>query len=252
MAEARQYCDIAKELVDMRGLRAAFLMIAVLAAVAILAGCEQRANIRGDQTVVLLIDDQTDFLAVRGREPIPQSQAQGLIDATNAVIGAAAKNNVPVAYVRDEFSQFELIAYLEHHGAAPQLWAGSELDPSINEWAGPYFTKTVDDAFGNSRLQGWLEMQQAGKLVIGGVYAGGSVLATARGAIARGFHVVVLSDAIAGHNDADRDSAIKALKDAGARIQTSQEFISSLGSDVTATELPRPKIEYSNPNGLPG
>ena len=73
---------------------------------------------------------------------------------------------------------------------------GFNSDPSIHEWAGPYFTKTQQDAFHNSRLQSWLAMQQAGKLIIGGVYADGSVLATTRGAIQRGFHVVVLSDAI--------------------------------------------------------
>jgi nicotinamidase-related amidase len=226
--------------------------MAALGAVMALAGCEGRANIRGDQTVVLLIDDQADFLAANGRDPIPQNQAQGLIAATNAVIDAAAKNNVSVAYVRDEFSQFDLIAYFEHHGAAPALWAGSQLDPSIHEWAGPYFTKSVADAFRNSKLQGWLEMERAGKLVIGGVFADQSVLATARGAIARGFHVVVISDAIAAHSDADRDSALKALRDAGAHIQTSQEFISSLGSDSATAELPKPVIEYTNPNGLPG
>jgi nicotinamidase-related amidase len=233
----------------MKGFKGTLLTMAALAAVTALAGCGPRANIRGDQTVVLLIDDQADFLAANGREPIPQNQAAGLIDATNAVIDAASKSDVPVAYMRDEFSQFDLIDYYEHHGAAPALWAGSELDPSVHEWAGPYFTKTRDDAFSNSRLQGWLAMQRAGKLVIGGVFADGSVLATARGAIARGFHVVVISDAIAAHTDADRDAAIKALKDAGAHVQTSQEFIADLGS--ASAELPKPKIEYTNPNGLP-
>src|ERR1700749_2359991 len=130
----------------MRGLRAALLTMAALGAVMALAGCEERANIRGDQTVVLLIDDQYDFLNVRGREPVPKNQAQGLIGATNAVINAASNNNVPVAYVRDAFSKFDLVAYFKHHGAAPALWAGSQLDPRVNEWAWPYFTKSSEDA----------------------------------------------------------------------------------------------------------
>jgi nicotinamidase-related amidase len=145
-----------------------------------------------------------------------------------------------------------LIDFLERHGATPRLWAGSQLDPRIGEWAGPYFTKTHDDAFRNSKLQGYLDMQRAGKLVIGGVFADGSVLATTRGAIQRGFHVVVISDAIGAHSDEDRENAIKALKDAGARVQTSAEFISSLSADTASTELPKPEIEYTNPNGLPG
>lgn len=236
----------------MRGFRAALLTMAALTVVVVLTGCGERANIRGDNTVVLLVDDQYDFLNVRGRQPIPQNQAQGLIDATNAVIGAASKNNVPVAYVRDEFSQFDLIAYFDHHGAAPALWAGSELDPRVQEWAGPYFTKSTEDAFRNSRLQGWLAMQRAGKLVIGGVFADGSVLATVRGAIARGFHVIVISDAIGAASDQDLDTAIKAMKDAGAHVQTSQEFAASLSSDMSNGSLPEPKIEYTNPNGLPG
>ena len=236
----------------MRGLRAALMAIAALTAVIALAGCEERANIRGDQTVVLLIDDQYDFLNVRGREPVPANQAAELIAATNAVIDGASKNNVPVSYVRDEFSQFDLVDYFKHHGAAPALWAGSQLDPRVSEWAGPYFTKSSEDALRNPQLQGWLAMQRAGKLVVGGVFADGSVLATVRGAIDRGFHVVVLSDAIAAHTDEDRDTALKALKDAGAHVQTSQEFVSSLTSEAATAELPEPKIEYTNPNGLPG
>jgi nicotinamidase-related amidase len=157
-----------------------------------------------------------------------------------------------VTYVRDEFSPFDLVDFVKRHGAAPRLWAGSQLDPRISEWAGPYFTKTHHDALRNSKLQGWLAMQQAGKVVIGGVFADGSVLATARGAIQRGFHVVVISDAIAAHSDQDRETALKALADAGAHVQTSQEFIASLASDAAAAQLPRPAIEYSNPNGLPG
>lgn len=236
----------------MRGLRATLLTMAALSAVIAFAGCEERANIRGDQTVVLLIDDQYDFLNVSGRDPVPENQAQGLIGATNAVIDAASKNNVAVAYVRDEFSQFDLVAYFKHHGAAPALWAGSQLDPRVNEWAGPYFTKSREDAFRNPKLQGWLAMQRAGKLVVGGVFADGSVLATVRGAIDRGFHVVVLSDAIAARTDEDRDTALKTLKEAGAHVQTSQEFVNSLASDAATAELPEPKIEYTNPNGLPG
>jgi nicotinamidase-related amidase len=232
--------------------RAALLITAALSVILGLAGCEERANIRGDKPVVMFLDDQADYLRANGRDPVAQNQVPGLVQATNAIIDAAAKNDVPVTYVRDEFSAFDLVAYFEHHGAAPSLWAGSELDPSINEWAGTYFTKTHEDAFRNPKLQGWLAMQQAGKLIIGGVYADGSVLATTRGAIQRGFHVVVISDAIAAANDQDRDAALKALADAGAHIQTSQEFIASLTSDASSSELPQPVIEYTNPNGLPG
>jgi biuret amidohydrolase len=228
------------------------LTTAAFAATILLAGCESRANIRGDHTVVMFVDDQADYLRADGPDPVAQNQVPGLIGATNAIIAAAAKNDVPVAFIRDEFSPFDLIEFIERRGAAPRLWAGSELDPSIGEWAGPYFTKTRADAFRNPKLQGYLDMQRAGKLVIGGVFADGSVLATARGAIQRGFHVVVISDAIAAHSDEDRDNAVKALRDAGAHVETSQEFIASLSSDTAATELPEPAIEYTNPNGLPG
>ena len=236
----------------MRRFRAALLTTAAFAAIIGLAGCEQRADIKGDRPVVLLLDDQADFLQAGGRDPVASSQIPGLIQATNAVIDAAAKNNVPVSYVRDEFSPFDLVTFFEHSGAAPRLWAGSQLDPSIGEWAGPYFTKTQDDAFTNSRLQGWLSMVEAGKLVIGGVFADSSVVATTRGAIRRGFHVIVLSDAIAARTDADRDTALKTLGDLGAHIQTSQEFIASLASDAATAQIPQPAIEYTNPNGLPG
>ena len=57
-----------------------------------------------------------------------------------------------------------------------------------------------------------------------------AVAATALDAIKRGYKVTVISDAIAGSNDEARDKALAELKGAGAQIETSAQFIASLGS----------------------
>jgi hypothetical protein len=114
--------------------------------------------------------------------------------------------------------------------AALRYEAGSALDPKLDGTAGVYFNKQHGDAFSNSEFGSHLEALNLGNLVIAGVFAGGSVAATALDAIKRGYKVTIISDAIAGSDDEARDKALAELKGAGAQIETSAQFIASLGS----------------------
>jgi nicotinamidase-related amidase len=108
---------------------------------------------------------------------------------------------------------------------------GSELDPRIPGAAGIYLTKDTANAFSNPWLSTQLESTlSASHLVIAGVNADGAVLETARAAIARGYKVTVISDAVAAESDEARQAALNELKSAGAEIMTSAEYIASLSA----------------------
>ncbi|MHB8383907.1 MAG: isochorismatase family protein, partial [Candidatus Binataceae bacterium] len=66
------------------------------------------------------------------------------------------------------------------------------------------------------------------RIVLCGVYAGDCVTATARGALSRGFAVVILSDAVGAPNATERRSALAKLASDGAQIETTEEFINAL------------------------
>jgi nicotinamidase-related amidase len=203
---------------------AAFVLMAI-------GGCEEghRAAKSNDPALVL-IDLQRSFLTPTGERPVAETQVDPLIKAVNGMIDAARKQVVPVIYIKDEFSRFQFIGNLARDDAALRYEPGSAFDPRIDYAAGVYFTKQCEDGFSNSYFESHLNTLEVGRVVIAGVYANRSVLETAKSAIQRGFGVTVLSDAVAAESDAARDSALRQLKEAGAEIQTSDQFIASLNA----------------------
>jgi len=197
----------------------------------VLSGCESErrpADSKGNAPAIVLIDLQRSFLNSEGASPVAQEQIEPLIKTTNAMIDAARKQAVPIIYIKDEFSRFQFVGNMERDDAALRYEPGSGLDPRIDDTAGVYFAKECEDGFSNDFFGSHLEAIEAGHLVIGGVYADRSVLETAKSAMLRGYRVTVISDAVAAESDAVRDTALKELRDAGAEIQTSEEFIGSL------------------------
>jgi nicotinamidase-related amidase len=196
-----------------------------------LSACEEEhrpAESKGGATAIVLVNFQLSFLAPNGPMAVAQDQVDPMIKAANAVIGAARKQVAPVIYVKDEFSPFQFAGNMSRGYAAMRFEAGSALDPRLDGAAGIYLTKDCRDAFSNPYLDSYLKTVSAGRLAIAGVHADRSVLETTRSAIALGYKVTVIGDAVATDSDEARSAALKQLKDAGAQIQTSDEFIAGL------------------------
>src|SRR5579859_3033101 len=202
---------------------------AAIVAIFMVCGCEgQPAKAHGDNTALMLIGYQGDYLEADGRLPVAQDQVAPMIQATDAMVDAARKNRVGVFYIRDEASPFAFLSNHYRHDATPRLWAGSQLDERADVFAGPSFAKQHRDAFSNSALEPWLNEQEVGRLIVGGAYVERSVLASVKTALRLGYKVTVVSDAVAGASDDWRDQALKSLKDAGAEIETSQQVASEV------------------------
>src|SRR5438552_3543857 len=178
----------------------------------------------------MMIYMQRDFLQSGGRLPIAQSQADSVIKAANAVIAAAREHLLPVIYLRDEFTPWRLVGNFSRNFAAMRYAQGTEFDPRLDSTAGIYLAKEGASAFSNSALASQLKQLGCGRLVIAGVYANHSVLRTAKDAMALGYSVTVISDAVGGKSDEARDAALKELKAAGAQVETSAEFVASLAA----------------------
>jgi nicotinamidase-related amidase len=215
----------------MRHVKTAAMILVAIGLLMTMSACEEEQRppeTRGGATAIVLLDFQLSFLSPDGRMAVARNQAEPMIKAANAIIAAARKQVVPVIYVKDEFSPFQFAGNMSRGYAAMRFEAGSALDPRLDGNAGIYLTKDGRDAFSNPYLDSHLKAINAGHLVIAGVHAERSVLETTRSALAHGYKVTVIGDAVATDSDEARAAALRQLKDAGAQIQTSDEFIASL------------------------
>jgi nicotinamidase-related amidase len=215
-------------------MKVAAMLLVVIGLMMTLGACEEEhrpAESKGPATAILLLDFQVSFLSPNGPMAVAQDQIGPMIKAANAMIAAARKQVAPVIYIKDEFSPFQFVGNMSRGYAAMRFGPGSALDPRLDDYAGIYLTKDARDAFSNPYLDSHLKAINAGHLVIAGVHADRSVLETMRSAIALGYKVTIIGDAVASDTDEARDAALKQLKEAGAEIQTSDEFIASLTGD---------------------
>lgn len=204
-----------------------------------LAACEHENRppaVKDGTTVLLLLDMQRDYLAPDGRGTVAQEQAEPLIKNANALVAAMRAQEWPVIYAFNEFSPFAFPGNFGRHYAAMRFESGSSLDPRVDATSGVYFAKTGWSAFANPEFNSHLRTIQCGRIVIGGLRASESVQATAQDALKRGYSVVVLSDAVADSSGQQRDTALQQLKQAGAQIETSQDFIGSLEAGSQAQQ----------------
>lgn len=217
---------------EMKSAKTAFVLPVMLALATLVAGCAPEAKIptTNTGTVIVLMDMQRDYLQPNGRLPIAKSQIEPVIKTANELIDAAREHAIGVVYVRNWYSQFGFIGDLERNYSTIRYWPGAEFDPKIDDTAGVYFNKIYPDAFSVPQFGAHLEAVNCGHLVIAGVHADSSVVATARAAIARGYKVTVISDGIGDDSAAAREDALHELKEAGAQIETSQQFIAGLNT----------------------
>ena len=210
----------------MRSAKAAvWVMVCVLG---ISACVKERQPLRGPGTALVLLNYQRDYLRADGRMPVAQDQVGGLIKATNKMIAAMKQQPSPIIYTINEFSPFQPFIGIGQNFSAMRFEAGSALDQRVHFLGGVYFSSGEWDAFANPQFDRHLQLIGAGELVFAGPYPERAALDTVREAKRRGYKVSVISDAVASSNAQRRDAALQALKEAGATVETSDQFVASL------------------------
>lgn len=109
---------------------------------------------------------------------------------------------------------------------------GAEVDPGLKL---PDSARIIDkatttakdaySAFEGTQLHAYLQGKGVTRLIIGGLATEYCVLNTARDALANGYEVVLLEDAIRAIDPADGDIAICELQDGGAKVSRTGELI---------------------------
>jgi len=167
---------------------------------------------------LLLIDFQDDFLADDGRMPVARDQVEPVLAATRAAIARAQASGDLIVQIGNEFRPRDLLGNLGRRGAAISGRQGTRWDPRFAAPGAVYLAKWKSDAFCNPALEKLLREHRIQEIVVAGLYARACVTATTRAALARGFHVHVLGDAVACRSDASREAALGRLRGCGAQV----------------------------------
>ncbi|MGE5289407.1 MAG: cysteine hydrolase family protein [Micromonosporaceae bacterium] len=167
---------------------------------------------------LLLIDFQDDFLADHGRMPVTRNQVEPVLAAARAAIAQARARGDLIVQIGNEFRPHDLIGNLLRRGAAISGRPGTRWDPRFAAPGAVYVAKWKSDAFCNPALENLLREHHIQEISVAGLYARACVAATTKAALARGFQVHVLADAVACRSDASREAALGRLRGFGAQV----------------------------------
>jgi nicotinamidase-related amidase len=154
---------------------------------------------------LLVIDLQT---AMFDGVFIPPIQGAGtLVAKVRAVLEWARRTGHPVAFIRHDAEAGDPLAPNE---PGWPVWPALGQRPDE-----PTFGKNVGDAFSNPALESWVRDQGASGVILLGAQSEFCVSATTKGALLKGFEVIVAGDA---HStwDADGKSAGQIIEDCNA------------------------------------
>lgn len=167
---------------------------------------------------LLLIDFQRDFLLPDGRMPVARAQVDKVIVAANTAIATAQANGDVIVAVGNEFPRSSFVANLFRRHAAIAGSPGAQWDARVPIAGARYFSKWRSNAFCNRELELFLQARGVRELTLTGLFAKACVTATAKAALARGFQVNILAEAVADSSDKAREAALRRLLRSGAKI----------------------------------
>jgi nicotinamidase-related amidase len=176
----------------------------------------QMPNPARARRALLLIDFQQDFLSPRGRMPVCPSHVSPALTRAARAIDEARRSGDIVLAIGNEFKRDDHLMNLLRRGAAVEGSPGAAWSPDLPLGEARYFPKWAASAFVNPDLDDYLRREQVGTLVLAGLQAKACVKATALDALARGYRVELLADAIACVGDASRRRSLAALARRGA------------------------------------
>jgi len=179
-----------------------------------------------NQTVLLLIDLQRDFLEAQGRLPVPSADADRVIGVANRMIEHAQKAGWTMIWIKNEFLWTQLLGNFSRKFAAIRGSRGSEIDPRINcSTEFKMVVKCEADGFSNTQLDVALKGLAPQRIVVLGLMTDECVQETTKGAIDRGYRVEVVEDGVASMNDADHEKGLANIRECGATLKQSAEIL---------------------------
>jgi nicotinamidase/pyrazinamidase len=178
----------------------------------------------GEQRSALMVIDIQE--STTGTVTQNENLAKGsdsLIRTINAVIDRAARDSMPVIYVRSEITDpvINLINNSMEKGSV-----GAALDRRLKVVSNFDIPKDKEDAFCNPALDRLLTGNQINRLYVTGLDVAYCVNSTIIAAQNRGYEIFVIGDAVTSDTEELRDQMFKEFTERKVKFVRSDEFIS--------------------------
>ena len=148
----------------------------------------------GAHSILLVINMQKGLLDTNSSMHVQNSMVDGVVKNVNENIAVARQKNIPIIYIRNEWSNF-----IWNYFTGNVCKKGSkqaELDDRISVVDSLTFTKSLPSAFSNKSFCNYLNENKIDTIYVEGVMAEACVYATGKDGIKRNLTVVMLEDAI--------------------------------------------------------
>ena len=195
-----------------------------------------------EETALLLIDMQNDFLHEKGKAAAlgvwKFAKEAGTIPNTRKMIEIARKNDIPVIYVKIVFrpdyaemgpvqlSLCTLGKLIKEGEICKEGTWGAEYVDELKPEAGDYIVvKRRMNAFYNTELETLLRGLGRRTLIICGIITNFCLEATVRGAVDRDFDAIVLEDCTASENKEMQEFPMKAIFPMLGVVTTTEELV---------------------------
>ena len=170
---------------------------------------------------LLLIDFQEDFLNPNGRMPACRALVRPVLAAAAKAVEEARCAGDMIMAIGNEFRPGDHLMNLLRRNAAIAGSRGARWTTALPLDELNYLPKWAGSAFINPDLDLWLRNNQVRTIALSGLMAKACITATARDAMARGYDVELIEDAITCFSETTRLRALSRLEAAGARRRRS-------------------------------
>jgi len=194
----------------------------VLLAVLVVSKGEPIPRYTVARSALLVIDIQDGTTGGSSHSSSLVKQSAALIGTVNAITARAQKLNMPVIYIRHEYTDrvFNFITM----GMLATGTKSVELDKRLNVVSPNIFVKYKSDAFSNPELDAFLRKNEISHIYVTGLDAEYCVHKTILGALNRGYNVTVIHDAVITANTAKKDMLLQQYVKEGAVLASSEKF----------------------------
>lgn len=172
----------------------------------------------GAKRALLLIDFQDDFLGPKGRMPVCRDHVGPALAAARRAVAQARRRGDAILAIGNEFKPDDHLMNLLRRRASIAGSTGARWSPALPLEGIPYLAKWATSAFVNPDLDAWLRDNGIKTLSLTGLKAGACISETAKEALARGYEVDLIAEAIACDSDESRRRALARLERRGARV----------------------------------
>lgn len=172
---------------------------------------------------LVVIDIQEDFTGKSAKKPFPYKDSEVFISKVNGIIDSAVKQQIPVLYVRQVFSN-NIMDFPLSKGRVIEGKQGAQVDSNVKLINSKIFAKKKSDSFSNKEFERYLIENKVDHLYLVGLDAAACIYKTALGAINRNYKVNVIQDGIKTMNMDKLDDILKDYKQHGIVLMRSSAF----------------------------